>query len=133
MNDQTQWDALAVLIDRYCAVWGEQNPSRRAELLAQVWAPGATYTDPRVHATGAAELLAHIDKVLAQRPGATVVRTSAVDVHHGVARFSWHVVQSDGSALPDGLDIAEFSSDGQRIRRILGFFGPLRAPDGEKP
>ena len=127
MSERTKSDALTELIDRYCAVWNEPSSSRRAELLAKVWAKDATYTDPRVHATTSAGLLAHIERVLAKRPGAKVVRTSAVDVHHGVARFSWHVVQADGTALPDGLDIAEFSSDGQRIRRIIGFFGLLQA------
>jgi hypothetical protein len=117
---------LTILIDRYCAVWSEPDRARRTALLAEVWAPDATYTDPRVHATNASELLAHIDKVLGHRPGAKVVRTSALDVHHGMARFAWHVVLADGSTLPEGVDIAEFSADGQRIRRIVGFFGPLR-------
>lgn len=34
-------DASA-LIDAYCAVWTEPDPSRRAALLQSVWAPGAT-------------------------------------------------------------------------------------------
>lgn len=119
--------AVTNLIDRYCAVWSTPDPDERRRLLAQVWAPGATYTDPTVHAATAEALLTHIDSVLARRPGARVVRTSAVDVHHGIARFAWHVVQADGTALPDGLDIAELSSDGTRIERIVGFFGPLRA------
>jgi hypothetical protein len=125
MSDQIQPDALTELVDRYCAVWNEPDPSRRAELLAEVWAHDATYTDPSVHATSADALLGHIEKVLARRPGARVVRSSAVDVHHGVGRFAWHVIQSDGTTLPDGLDIVEFSADGKRIRRIVGFFGPL--------
>jgi hypothetical protein len=118
-------DALRILIDRYCAVWSEPNPERRAALLAEVWAVEATYTDPRVHATTAAELLAYIEKILAHRPGAQVVRTSALDEHHGWARFAWHVVLADGTALPEGLDLVEFTPDGQRILRIVGFFGPL--------
>lgn len=126
MSDDSPSDHWTALIDRYCAVWGEPDRERRAALLAEVWAPGATYTDPRVHATNAMELLAHIDKVLGHRPGATVVRTSALDIHHGIARFAWHVVLADGSTLPEGIDIAEFSADGQRIARIVGFFGPLR-------
>ena len=113
------------LIDRYCAVWSDPSESRRAELLASVWGSDATYTDPSVHAATAEELLAHIAKVQARRPGTTVVRTSRVDVHHGVARFAWHVVQADGTALPEGLDIAFISPDGTRIERIIGFFGPL--------
>jgi hypothetical protein len=63
--------------------------------------------------------------VRARRPGASVLRSSAVDAHHGLARFAWHVVQADGVALPDGLDIAFVSADGARIERIIGFFGPL--------
>lgn len=117
-------DASA-LIDRYCQVWSEPDSGTRAEQLASLWAANATYTDPSVHAAGAEELLAHIAKIQARRPGASVVRTSRVDVHHGLARFAWHVVQADGAALPDGLDIAFLAPDGKTIERIIGFFGPL--------
>jgi len=117
-------DASAV-IDRYCEVWSEPEASDRAELLASVWAPHATYTDPSVHAANAQELLSHIAEVQARRPGATVVRTSQVDIHHGLARFAWHVVQADGTALPEGLDIAFIAREGAKIERIIGFFGPL--------
>lgn len=116
---------IAILIDRYCEAWSAPDPARRGELLASVWASNATYTDPTVHAANADELLAHIARVQARRPGARVVRTSVVEVHHGAARFAWQVVQADGTALPEGLDIAFLSPDGARIERILGFFGPL--------
>lgn len=119
-------EAVTDLIDRYCAAWSDPSPEVRARLLAEVWAGDATYTDPTVHAATADELLAHIGRVIARRPGARVVRTSVVDLHHGIARFAWHVVQADGTALPDGLDIAEISPEGTRIERIVGFFGPLR-------
>jgi hypothetical protein len=84
-----------------------------------------TYTDPSVHAANTEDLLTHIATVQARRPGSKVQRTSRVDVHHGVARFAWHVVQADGSNLPEGLDIAFLSPDGATIERIIGFFGPL--------
>jgi hypothetical protein len=117
---------LSDLVDRYCQVWNEPDAARRAELLASVWAAGATYTDPSVHAANAEALLSHIAKVQARRPGSKVVRVSGVDVHHGIARFAWHVVQADGTTLPDGLDLAFLSPDGAKIERIIGFFGPLR-------
>lgn len=116
---------VSTLIDRNCEVWCEPDEDRRAELLAPVWSSRATYTDPTVHAADAAELLSHIAGVQARRPGSRVLRTSTVDTHHGVARFAWHVVQADGTVLPAGLDIAWISSDGARIERIIGFFGPL--------
>lgn len=117
-------DASA-LIDRYCEVWSEPDANNRAELLASVWASHATYTDPSVHAANAQELLAHIARVQARRPGATVVRTSKVDLHHSLARFAWHVVQADGTALPEGLDIAFIAPEGTKIERIIGFFGSM--------
>jgi hypothetical protein len=113
------------LIDRYCQVWTEPDADQRKKLLVSVWADDATYIDPSVHAANAVELLAHIAKVQERRPGAKVLRTSAVDVHHGVARFAWHVVEASGNRLPEGLDIAFFTPDGARIQRIIGFFGPL--------
>ncbi|TCO54243.1 nuclear transport factor 2 family protein [Actinocrispum wychmicini] len=112
------------LIDTYCAAWSDPDPTRRRELLSGVWTDGATYTDPTVHCVGVDELLAHIATVVARRPGAQVVRTSPVDAHHDLGRFAWHVVLADGSALPEGLDVVELSAG--RIRRIIGFFGPLR-------
>jgi len=115
------WTAL---VDAYCDVWCEPDPNVRRRQLALVWAPGATYTDPTVHASNSDELLEHIAKVLARRPGAQVKRTSNVDEHHGCVRFAWHVVQADGTALPEGIDFLELASDG-RIQRIVGFFGPL--------
>jgi hypothetical protein len=117
----------AAVIDRYCEAWSEPDPHRRAELLASVWAPNATYTDPTVHAAGVEEFLSHIARVQARRPGAKVVRTSELDEHHRVVRFAWHVLQADGTALPEGLDIAFVSADGTKIERIIGFFGPLGA------
>ena len=124
MSTPTMDTALAQIIDTYCAAWNELDPSRRRSILSSVWAPGATYTDPSVHAVGAEELLAHIAGAIARRPGAKVVRTSAVDAHHRLVRFAWRIVQADGSMLPEGIDFAEISTAGQ-IQRIMGFFGPL--------
>ena len=116
----------AELIDRYCAVWSEPDARQRAILLDAVWADGATYTDPRVHTAGSTELLVHIGKVQASRPGSKVIRTSAMDLHHGVARFAWRAVGADGLPLLDGIDIAFITADGARIERIIGFFGELQ-------
>lgn len=96
------------VVDQYCAAWSHPDASARQRLLAQVWLPGAIYTDPTVHAAGADALLEHIAKVHARRPGASVRRTSTVNVHHGVGRFAWHVELADGAILPEGIDFAEF-------------------------
>ena len=127
MSDTASTGALDDLIDAYCAAWSEPDADRRREILSAVWADNAMYTDPTVELAGVDPLVLHITKVLARRPGAKVIRTSAVDEHHGLARFAWRVVQADGSLLPEGIDFAELSADG-RIQRIVGFFGAPRRP-----
>jgi hypothetical protein len=117
--------ALTHLIDSYCAAWSDEDARQRRALLLPIWSDGATYADPTVHATGAEELLAHIARVLTRHPGARVLRTSDVDVHHGIARFAWKFVMPDGSSFPEGLDIAFLDSSQSRITRIIGFFGLL--------
>jgi hypothetical protein len=113
------------VIDRYCAVWSDPDSSRRAALLAQVWAEGATYTDPTAHLVGAAGLLAHIERIMTKRPGGKVLRTSELDVHHGAVRFAWKAVDADGATLRDGIDLVLLSKDERKIERIVGFFGEL--------
>jgi hypothetical protein len=115
------------LIDRYCEAWSLPEPAARADALREVWADGATYTDPTAQTTGADALLDHIAQVHAAYPGARIERTSAIDAHHGMARFAWQMTLADGSRLPEGLDVARLSADGTRLESIVGFFGPLTA------
>jgi hypothetical protein len=115
----------ATLVDAYCRAWSDPDPAQRKKLLNTALAPDATYTDPRADCRNPGELLAHIAKILADRPGARIELTSRVDMHHNVARFHWQVVMPDGTKLPEGIDFVEFTPDRSRIRSIVGFFGPL--------
>ena len=115
----------AALVDAYCRAWSDPDPAQREKLIQQALSPDATYTDPRADCRNPQELLAHIANILAARPGARIMLTSQVDVHHKVARFHWQVVMPDGTKLPEGIDFVEFTPDGSKIARIVGFFGPL--------
>lgn len=118
--------AATETIDTYCEAWSHSDPTVRAQLLKRVWAPGATYVDPTTRTVGSDALLQHISTVLEKRPGARVIRTSSLDLHHDVARFAWHVVEANGNALPEGLDVVYMSADGKAILGIVGFFGALK-------
>jgi hypothetical protein len=121
---QPAGETLTSVIDLYCSAWGEPDTSRRAALLTEVAIDDLVYVDPRTDVRNRAALVAHITAVLERRPGSRVVRTTAIDAHHGLARFGWHAIDATGTPLINGIDIVELSADG-RLSRIFGFFGPL--------
>lgn len=115
--------AATAVVDLYCQCWNEASPERRRTLLAQVWGEDTTYTDSTVDLVGVDQLNQHIGKVLEQSTGSRIVRTSTVDLHHSVLRFTWHKELSSGEVLPEGTDFGEIGGDGM-LTRIIGFFGP---------
>ncbi len=114
---------VTAVVDLYCQCWNEASSESRRALLAQVWGEDATYTDPTVHLVGVDQLNQHIGIVLEQSYGSRIVRTSAVDLHHSVFRFTWHKELSSGEVLPEGTDFGDIGEDGM-LMRIVGFFGP---------
>lgn len=108
----------------YVAAWNEPDRSRRRALLEASVTADAVYVDPTVELRGIAALLDHIDGVQLRLPGSRLELTSAVNAHHGLARFAWRKVLADGTALPDSIDVVEIAADG-RLSRVIGFFGPL--------
>ena len=122
--DIVPFDLDQVIAD-YCAAWGEPDVARRRELLNKSWAPDGTYTDPTVHVAGQQDLIRYISDFQQRFPGVKIVATSQADFHHGVARFTWRMVEGSGTTRVEGIDFVELAPDG-RIRRIVGFFGPVK-------
>ncbi|MGE0155097.1 MAG: nuclear transport factor 2 family protein [Reyranellaceae bacterium] len=114
---------LERLVADYCAAWNAPDPAASHALLAPVWAVAGSYTDPTVHLVGRGELVAHIFRVQARRPGSRIVMASGIDAHHDVLRFSWKRVDRDRSVAVEGIDVAVLEQG--RIARMIGFFGPL--------
>lgn len=121
---------LEELIDRYCQGWTDPSPLERRMLIQSTLDQHAVYCDARTGPVGMDALIQHINRLQQQRPGARVLRTSAVDLHHSVGRFSFHVLMADETVLLEGVDFFELSGDGTRLQRVVGFFGPLRTRDG---
>jgi hypothetical protein len=59
--------------------------------------------------------------------GEPVVRTSGVDEHHGLLRYTWRIVAANGKPIVDGTDFGELAPD-DRLQRIAEFDDP--APTG---
>ncbi|MCX4526358.1 MULTISPECIES: nuclear transport factor 2 family protein [unclassified Streptomyces] len=112
-------NAVTKLVEKYIAMWNESDSRARQALLADVFTPDATYTDPTIAADGAAAIDQYLS--VAQK-NFTGMRFShgTVLTHHGAVHFSWQVGPAGGAPVASGFDVAWF--EGGRISRLHGFF-----------
>lgn len=119
---------LVKTIDTYLAAWNEPDSARRASLIGEVWAPDGQLVDPPVAGEGHDGISQVAAAVHEQFPGHRFRRSSGVDAHHDVCRFTWELVAPDGTVTLSGLDVALLGGDG-RLARVSGFFGAVPGPE----
>ena len=113
-------------IDTYLTMLNELDADKRIALVAQVFTPDAEWVDPPLESSGHAGISDMVATIYQHYPAHNFRRTSAVDAHHDVVRFSWDLVGPDDTVAFSGLDVVLLADDG-RIRRITGFIGELAA------
>ena len=99
------------------------TPGKVRDHLDRALAPDVVFIDPSIETHGIDEFEANVHEVHRQVPGAVYARTSGVDSHHQLYRYSWQISRNGGLLLP-GFDVTEVDEDG-KVTRVLGFFGPL--------
>lgn len=110
------------VIDTYLQTWNETDPAKRSELIAASLGADLWYRDPLLEADGLAAYDQMISAVQAQFPGLEMRRTSGVDAHRDLVRFTWALGAPGAEPTFAGLDVAKFDADG-RLHRIIGFAG----------
>jgi hypothetical protein len=118
----TSIPSLEQTLDVYFSAWNEPDRTARLELVGQAFSDEAHYVDPLADVRGHDGIVDMIEAVRAQYPGATLRRTSEIDAHHEVARFSWDASDAGGEVIVAGIDVATVAADG-RLDGITGFFG----------
>lgn len=114
------------LVQRYIAAWNETDAAARQAVLAEVLAEDAVYTDPLVSVRGRDGLDATIAAVQGQFAGLVFSLGGAVDAHHDIARFTWHLGPEGAEPIVIGFDVAVVGEDG-RISQVLGFLDKVPA------
>ena len=114
------------LVQRYLAAWNETDAVARQDILAGVFAEDAVYVDPLVSVRGRHGLDATIAAVQGQFGGLVFSLGGAVDAHHDIARFTWHLGPEGAEPLVIGFDVAVIGDDG-RISQVLGFLDKVPA------
>jgi hypothetical protein len=112
----------------YFAAWNEPDAGERRRLLEQSLTADAQLLGPNYLCSGTDEIVEQIGRYQEQMPGTWIVPSSGVDAHHDVARYAWRIVDDEGTAVMEGLDIVERADDG-RLSRVVMFYGPLPAGD----
>jgi hypothetical protein len=123
-TESTAPATAAELARQYIAVWNETDPQRRRALVSEVFAPGATYTDPLGAAAGQDEIDGFVAGAQAQFAGLVFSLPADPDAHHHLARFQWHLsVPGTEEPLAIGFDVVEIA-DG-RIAKVHGFLDKI--------
>ena len=108
------------IAERYIALWNEVDAGTRSELFAMDWASDATYVDPLMAGTGAAEIDGLVAGVKARFPSFAFKLIGKPDGHGDHVRFSWTLGPGDFVDAPiEGTDIVQLR-DG-RIQSVTGF------------
>ena len=120
----TETRSVTENIDMHLEAYALDDAARRDTLVAAAWSADGELLDPPLEGHGRAEISALADVVLTHYAGHKFVRTTAVDAHHGFARYGWNLSASDGTVAVSGIDVVQFDEAG-KLLRVVGFFGPL--------
>src|SRR5262245_6063330 len=113
------------LIEKYIAAWNATEAAARRQLVDEVFAADAAYTDPLAAVTGRDQIDALLAGVQGQFAGLEFQLAGPVDAHHDIVRFHWHLGPRDAEPIVIGFDVAEIS-DG-RIATVHGFLDKVPA------
>lgn len=108
------------VVDTYLATWNETDPAKRRELIDASLGADLWYRDPLLEADGLDAYDAMIAGVQAQFPGLVMRRTSPLDGHRDLIRFTWAFGEPGADPVIAGLDVAKYDDDG-KLHRIIGF------------
>ena len=114
------------IAEQYIECWNQTDPQRRRELIDQVWAADASYTDPLADVRGREAIDAVIAAAQRQFAGLAFSLGGPVDANHNQARFTWHLGPHGGEPLVIGFDVAVLDASGQ-IQAVLGILDKVPA------
>jgi len=110
--------------DHMLAGWNETEPDRIRAHLDRALTDDVVFVDPTIVTKGRDEFEANVREFRHRWPDAVCRRTSEFDAHHDLYRYNWQITRGD-AVLVLGFDVVELDT-AQRVRKVMGFFGPLR-------
>jgi hypothetical protein len=129
---QTHGAEVAQLLQSYSRSWSAVlSRTERAELIATIWEPEGSYSDPTAVDVSPVDLADHIENMLPALGSAKLRPCGTPFFYAGRTAFSWEFVTEDGAQLSEissfGTDFARIS-ERFRLLSITGFFGSVIGP-----
>jgi hypothetical protein len=121
-------NAITRLVDQHLAAYCHPDAAERLRLIGEVWHPQGRLVDPPLAASGHEGINDQAAMLLGQFPGHRFVRSTAVDEHHGFARYGWKLQDPQGRTTLEGVDVVSFDDGHERIVQVVGFFGAQPQP-----
>lgn len=113
------------IVHRYIACWNETDAAQRLAQARELYDTDATYTDPLLDIAGPEGIADAIGMAQQQFNGLTFTLGSAIDAHHDVARFTWHLGAPNAEPIVVGFDVVTI--DDNRIKNVYGFLDKVPA------
>ncbi len=111
-------------IDTMLAAWNERDTAALRKSVEGALSPELVFCDPHNDIQGHAAFIAMVEAFWAKHGACRISRTSRIDAHHDVARYSWAIDWPDGRRF-EGFDVVRLDLSAEKVRRVDGFFGPL--------
>ncbi len=121
--------SVPTVFDNMLAAWNERDPQAIRQHLNSAVSENVTFCDPNYAIEGRDAFEAMIRTFRATMAEGQCSRTSGVDGHHHLFRYSW-AVHNAGKLIVAGSDVVAVDQAGM-ICRVDGFFGPI--PDIQLP
>ncbi len=102
-------------------VFDERDADKRAQVIAAIYAPDATFYEPEGASHGHREIGARVAALLADAPGFVFRPTSELTTNHDLQRLSWRFGPEGSDPVATGTDIA-LTAEG-RIVSLYTFLG----------
>jgi hypothetical protein len=116
----------AAFVDRYLGMWNEADPTRRRQLIEELWSPDCAnfMTTREVRGHDALEERVRLSWEKWGRDAGCLFRLRHFDTHHRALRVTWEMVNAgDGKLRSVGTEFLLLAADG-RIREDYQFIEP---------
>ena len=110
---------VSKVAEAYIGAWNEVNDAQRADVLRSGWTSDASYVDPLMRGSGAAQISSLIGAVHQRFPGFRFKLKGVPSGYEQYVRLSWSFGPEGAEAPVEGSDFIELREG--KIRSVVGF------------